>query len=392
MCVHVCVSSHHPFHCASCRYCVSPEEKQRLEKKYPNWPHDRFAVRIPKGDVGAFPPHGGTPEYLEAKHKVESEDDWYEYHTDFLPEELAYQLNSNRGGFVSQRRLVKLPCAAPRDNSECTKRLCDLLTTSCPQTQLLLQKEIDRLVVGSDIKYVLCSLTHSHIHTHSLTRRKQFGGTFFNGRINKRVVLGLSTDAKPRYHVLYEDGDSEDLYVEEIVPLLVNPVTKERLKNAVSDLEKLISERKKQPEERNEFLFNFEKRPEAFFGSTLKERRRVCAKIHNYCVFSHDVESCRCDHGVSPWRKATACTPCAFHHEAECCKCDRVAMTVGQDESVFHAYILGTHTYTRTHARTHARQLYTFTHTHTSRTRTQHTFYYLIRSHTCHTMWPLTPD
>ena len=138
--------------CFPCRYCVSPEEKQQLEKKYPNWPDDKFAVRIPKRDVGAFPPNGGTPEYLTAKHKVESTEDWYEYHTDFLPEELAYQLNSNRGGFVSQRRIVKLPCAAPRNNSECIERLCDLLTTSCPQTQLLLQKEIDRLVVGSDIK------------------------------------------------------------------------------------------------------------------------------------------------------------------------------------------------------------------------------------------------
>jgi len=200
------------------------------------------------------------------------------------------------------------------------------------------------------------SLTHAQslMITHSLTHRKQFDGTFFNGRITKRVVLGLATDAKPRYHVLYEDGDREDLYVEEVVPLLINLVTKERLKNAVSDLEKLISERKKPPEERNEFLFSFEKRREEFFGSTLKERRRVCASIHNYCVFSHDVESCQCDHGVSPWRKATACTPCAFHHEAECCKCDRVAMTVGQDESVFHAYILGTptpHTHTHTHTR-----------------------------------------
>ena len=165
-CVYVCVASvcecvcappvnhthqHHPFS-LPCRYCVSPEEKTSLEKKYPNWPDDKFATRIPKRDVGAFPPNGGTPEYVKAKDDVESTQDWYEYHTDFLPEELAYQLNSNRGGFVSQRRLVKLPCAAPRNNSECTKRLCDLLTTSCPQTQLLLQKDIDRIVIGSEIK------------------------------------------------------------------------------------------------------------------------------------------------------------------------------------------------------------------------------------------------
>ena len=329
-----------------CRYCVSPEEKKRLEKKYPNWPDDQFATRIPKRDVGAFPPNGGTPEYVKAKEDVESKHDWYEYHTDFLPEELAHQLN---GGFVSQRRLVKLPCAAPRNNSECIKRLSDLLTTSCPQTQLLLQKEIDRIVVGCDIKYVFVLLacrmhTHTRTHTHprTHTHRKKFGPSFYNGRILKRNVLGLATDAKPRYHVVYEDDDEEELYVEEIVPLMQDQVTKKRLENAVSDLEKLISERRKPPEERNEFLFSFEKRDEEFFGATLKERRQVCASIHNYCVFSHTVESCRCDHGVSPWRKATACSPCIFHHEAEICKCDLVAMTVGQDESVFHAYILGT--------------------------------------------------
>ena len=194
------------------------------------------------------------------------------------------------------------------------------------------------------------SLTHSLRHTETLTRshhahallRKKFGSTFFNGRITKRNVFGLATDAKPRYQIVYEDDDEEELYVEEILPLLQNPLKKEKLENVVGDLEKLIIEKKKAPEDRNEFLLSFEKRDEGFFGSTLKERRQVCSSIHNYCVFSHNVESCRCDHGVSPWRKATACSPCAFHHEAECCKCDRVAMTVGQDESVFHAYILGT--------------------------------------------------
>ena len=149
MCVYVCVCMQSTL---QFRYCVSSEKKLRLEHKYASWSDDEFAVRISRTDVGAFPPYGGTPECHRAKRDSESIDDWYEYNTDFLPEELVHDLNSGRGGFVSQRRLVKLPCAAPRDNSECIKRMCDLLTTSCPQTQLLLQKEIDRIVVGSEIK------------------------------------------------------------------------------------------------------------------------------------------------------------------------------------------------------------------------------------------------
>ena len=174
---------------------------------------------------------------------------------------------------------------------------------------------------------------------------------------------------------MYEDGDAEELYVEEIIPLLQNPVKKANLENAVSDLEKLMIEKKKAPEDRNEFLFSFDKRHEEFFGSTVKERRQVCSSIHNYCVFSHNVETCRCDHGVSPWQKATACSPCAFHHEAECCKCDRVAMTVGQDESVFHAYILGTYVATHHHPSLPSSEspcAHTHTHIHATHT-TQHT-------------------
>ena len=42
----------------------------------------------------------------------------------------------------------------------------------------------------------------------------------YNGEIKKRSFEGLSSDAKPRYKVEYEDGDEEELYAEEIVPLL----------------------------------------------------------------------------------------------------------------------------------------------------------------------------
>ena len=124
--------------------------------RYEVWPSDEFCTRIPKRNVGCNPPNVGTPYYRNAKQNVESNEDWFEYHTDFLPEELTLPLNSGRGGFVSQRQFVILPAAAPRSNDECIERLCDLLTTSCRQTEVLLQNEIDRIIVGSSIRFVLC--------------------------------------------------------------------------------------------------------------------------------------------------------------------------------------------------------------------------------------------
>ena len=143
--------------------------------RYAVWPSDDFCTRIPKRNVGSNPPNVGTPHYQNAKRNVECDEDWYEYHTDFLPEELTLALNSGRGGFVSQRKFVILPAAAPRNNRECIDRLCDLLTTSCPQTELLLQNAIDNIIVGSSIRFDLfvcmiscCCLmmpTHTtHIH------------------------------------------------------------------------------------------------------------------------------------------------------------------------------------------------------------------------------------
>ena len=51
-------------------------------------------------------------------------------------------------------------------------------------------------------------------------RRKEFNGDWFNGKIISRSIEGLASDAKPRYSVKYEDEDEEELYVEEILPLL----------------------------------------------------------------------------------------------------------------------------------------------------------------------------
>ena len=156
-------------------WCMSPQEKKGYALKYPNWPSDEFAQRIPKADVGAFPPEGGTAYYKDKKRRVESDEDWYEYHIDFLPEELVVPLNDGRGGFVSQRRYVKMPVAAPRRNKECIERLRDLLTVSCPQTLQLLQKQIDKIIIGSRIRYFYFIHTHTHTtytymhitHTHT---------------------------------------------------------------------------------------------------------------------------------------------------------------------------------------------------------------------------------
>ena len=116
---------------------------------------------------------------------------------------------------------------------------------------------------------------------------------------------------------------------------------KRELMNAISDVEKVMNEVKKDSGDRNEFLMSFENRSDEFFGKSLQERRNTCCSIHNYCIFGHNVGECQCDKGISPWQKAMECKPCLFHHDKSCCKCDRIAMTIGQDESVFHAYILG---------------------------------------------------
>jgi len=58
---------------------------------------------------------------------------------------------------------------------------------------------------------------HSPLTTH---HRKDFSGTKYNGKITKRSFEGLSSEAKARYKVVYEDDDEEELYAEEIVPLL----------------------------------------------------------------------------------------------------------------------------------------------------------------------------
>ena len=149
-------------------FCVSPEQKAHFEGKSSDWPSDTVATRVPKANVGMFPPDGGTPDYFDEKDRVDGTEDWYEYHSDFLPEELTLNLNGGRGGYVSQQNVVPLPCAAPRSNEDCISTLCDLLTTSCPQTQILLQNNIDRIIVDSRIRSLLFACIDTpHTHTHN---------------------------------------------------------------------------------------------------------------------------------------------------------------------------------------------------------------------------------
>ena len=66
----------------------------------------------------------------------------------------------------------------------------------------------------------MCVCSHPDPTATHHTHRKQFNGDWFNGKILNRSIDGLATDAKPRYHVHYEDDDEEELYAEEILPLL----------------------------------------------------------------------------------------------------------------------------------------------------------------------------
>ena len=67
---------------------------------------------------------------------------------------------------------------------------------------------------------VVCVCMFNRLLVCFLFCRKEFNGDWFNGKIICRSIEGLASDAKPRYRVKYEDEDEEELYVEEILPLL----------------------------------------------------------------------------------------------------------------------------------------------------------------------------
>ena len=72
-------------------------------------------------------------------------------------------------------------------------------------------------VYGCCLPVALILARHTLTHT---THSKRFGVKDYEGSVVSRSVEGLATDAKPRYWIHYDDGDKEELYTEEILPIL----------------------------------------------------------------------------------------------------------------------------------------------------------------------------
>ena len=87
--------------------------------------------------------------------------DWWEYHVDHLP--TGWRSLIPNGGYPSQRKTVKLPCAAPRADIDVVRRLRNLLVTSSPQLLGLLRSQINSLC--KDMR-VLVSAAHFGTNVH----------------------------------------------------------------------------------------------------------------------------------------------------------------------------------------------------------------------------------
>lgn len=261
------------------------------------------------------------------------------------------KLNGGIGGYVSQKRLCKRvrPCA-PTTDAELIPVLCDLLTVSSPQLHELLRRDLDKLTTAQPVEK-------------EFFRRGQSLGTF-QGVVTKRFVCvsSMSTlsmccvyeinarcgrvhviryDDNNNFQITYSDGDREDLDFEELLDVL--KCSRERLRlisSAYTDLVATLDESKKP--DRNEYLFHnvLVKKPVTWFGPTLEDRRKLSCSLTNFCVFRHDVSTCKCEHGVNPWVRATADMPCVFRHDPMVCKCNQIAIKLSQDECSYAAYML----------------------------------------------------
>ena len=69
-------------------------------------------------------------------------------------------------------------------------------------------------------------------------------------------MFGLATDAKARYHVIYEDDDEEEMHVEDVLECLVDEAKKQRIKNAVRDMQHLMNEKKNRQRSVMNFYFH----------------------------------------------------------------------------------------------------------------------------------------
>ena len=150
-----------------------------------------------------------------------------------------------------------------------------------------------------------------------------------------------SDDTNVVCRVLYDDGDREDLDLEELLPVLkVSADYVERVKTAHKDLMTVLQAAKARV--RDEYLFRPKllKMNKEWFGNTLQKRRQLSCSLMNFCVFRHPIGKCKCDNGVSPWLKSTADKPCVFQHEPSVCKCSQIAIKLSQDECSYAAYLL----------------------------------------------------
>ena len=257
---------------------------------------------------------------------VTGDENWIEYHVDFIPDDLRGGLNGGIGAYVSQRRLCKrLRPNAPRTDEKLLPLLCDLLVVSSPQLHERLRQDLDKLVHGAVVRK-------------EFFHNKQSLG-FFLGAVSKRF------DDTNLYRVLYHDGDREDYTIAELLPILqVDAELRDQIQQAHVDLVSVLDKSKNSKEE-NKYFFRKQLLKKArenprWFGTTLTDRRKLSVSLFNFCVFKHPVGSCECDLGVNPWARATKEKPCLFRHDPDVCKCNQVAIKLSQDECSYAAYIL----------------------------------------------------
>lgn len=254
------------------------------------------------------------------------DENWIEYHVDYMPDDLRGDLNGGIGGYVSQRRLcVSLRPNAPRTDEELLPLLCDLLVVSSVQLHDRLRRDLDSLVIGTVVGKEFFNNNRSL-------------GIFF-GKVSKRF------DDTNIYRVDYNDGDREDYNIDELLPILqIDDDRIDRIRIAHVNLVNVLFKAKISKEDdkyffRDQLLKKTVDNPE-WFGATLEERRKLSVSLFNFCVFKHPVGRCRCDLGVDPWARSTPTKPCVFRHSPDICKCDQIAIKFSQDECSYAAYIL----------------------------------------------------
>ncbi len=169
-----------------------------------------------------------------------------------------------------------------------------------------------------------------------------FSGNHFDP-VQDKVCVAKLVDFEDDYFLLaYDDGDSETMQEEELLPFLSHECDRKLLRKHLLQYHTVLDETK-QPET-DEFILNIQDEiefPAEFFGKNSLARRRLCWETHNLCIFKHKLSECKCNLGVDVYRKSDDDWDCIFRHDPAVCKCDKEVRMWSQDEATFHAYILG---------------------------------------------------